>query len=87
MIVSAPILKHVSHRVSIIRVSVFTYGDLEDQLLATVLGLKSVENGRELLTLELDCARTLAACSSHRAQAVAAARRRAERTYRRRRHR
>ena len=38
---------------------VFTYSDLEDKLLAVVGGLKGVENGRELLTLELDCARTL----------------------------
>ena len=38
---------------------VFTYSDLEHELLAVVGGLKGVENGRELLTLELDCARTL----------------------------
>ena len=34
---------------------VFTYSDLEDKLLAVVGGLKGVENGRQLLTLELDC--------------------------------
>lgn len=31
------------------------YGDLEDELLATVLGGNGVENGRQLLTIELDC--------------------------------
>jgi hypothetical protein len=31
------------------------YGDLEDELLATVLGGNGVENGRQLLTVELDC--------------------------------
>jgi hypothetical protein len=31
------------------------YGDLEDELLATVLGVQGVENGRQLLTVELDC--------------------------------
>jgi len=66
---------------------VFTYSDLEHELLAVVGGLKGVENGRELLTLELDCARTLVGCVSwHRAPAVAAARRRWRWTYRRRRH-
>ena len=34
-----------------------TYSDLKDQLLAIVLGLNGVENGRELVTLELDCTR------------------------------
>lgn len=29
-----------------------TYSDLEDQLLAIVVGLDGVENGRELVTLE-----------------------------------
>ena len=43
---------------------VFTYSDLEHELLAVVGGLKGVENGRELLTLELDCARTLVGCVS-----------------------
>lgn len=66
---------------------VFTYSDLEHELLAVVGGLKGVENGRELLTLELDCARTLVGGVSHRAPAVAAARRRGRWTYRRRRHR
>lgn len=65
---------------------VSTYSDLEHQLLATVCGLKSVENGRELLAIELDCARTLAGCFSHRAVVAAAARRRVGWTYRRRRH-
>lgn len=32
-----------------------TYRDLEDELLAIVLGLKGVENGRELVGIELDC--------------------------------
>jgi len=31
-----------------------TYRDLEDELLAIVGGLKGVENGRELLGVELD---------------------------------
>jgi hypothetical protein len=65
---------------------VSTYSDLEHKLLAVVGGLKSVENGRELLALELDCARTLAGCVSHRAEVVAAARRSGGWTYRRRRH-
>lgn len=30
------------------------YRNLEDELLAIVLGLKGVQNGRELLSLELD---------------------------------
>ena len=29
-----------------------TYGDLEDELLAVVLGLESVENGRKLGAIE-----------------------------------
>jgi hypothetical protein len=67
---------------------VFTYSDLEHELLAVVGGLKGVENGRELLTLELDCARTLVGCVSLIAlRAAVAARRRGRRTYRRRRHR
>ena len=33
------------------------YGDLENELLATVLGGNGVENGRELLAIELDCKR------------------------------
>jgi hypothetical protein len=33
----------------------YTYGNLEDKLLAIVLSLKRVENGRELSTIELDC--------------------------------
>jgi len=49
-----------SSAISIIGLLVFTYSDLEHELLAVVGGLKGVENGRELLTLELDCARTLA---------------------------
>jgi len=65
---------------------VFTYSDLEHELLAVVGGLKGVENGRELLTLKLDCARTLAGCFSHRAEVVVAARRKRRWTYRRRRH-
>lgn len=32
-----------------------TYGNLEHKLLAVVLGLNGVENGRELVTLELHC--------------------------------
>lgn len=32
-----------------------TYGNLEGELLATILGLKSVENSWELLGIELDC--------------------------------
>lgn len=31
------------------------YRDLKHELLAIVLGLKGVENGRELLGVELDC--------------------------------
>jgi len=31
------------------------YGDLENELLATVLGGNGVENGGQLLTVELDC--------------------------------
>lgn len=33
-----------------------TYGDLEDQLLAIVLGDQGVQDSRELLALKLDCA-------------------------------
>ena len=32
-----------------------TYGDLKDELLAIVLSLERVENGRELSAIELDC--------------------------------
>jgi hypothetical protein len=32
-----------------------TYRNLEDQLLAVVLGLNGVENGGKLLTIELHC--------------------------------
>lgn len=32
-----------------------TYRNLKDELLATVLGLNGVENGRELVTVELHC--------------------------------
>jgi hypothetical protein len=32
-----------------------TYRDLKDELLAVVLGLNGVENGRELVTVELHC--------------------------------
>jgi hypothetical protein len=38
------------------------YRDLEDELLAIVDGLKGVENGGELLGIELDCRRLSAAC-------------------------
>ena len=31
------------------------YGDLENELLATVLGGQGVQNGGQLLTVELDC--------------------------------
>lgn len=34
---------------------VYTYSNLKDKLLAIVLGLNGVENGRELLTLEFHC--------------------------------
>jgi hypothetical protein len=34
-----------------------TYSNLQDELLAVVGGLNSVENGRELVTLELHCSR------------------------------
>jgi hypothetical protein len=30
------------------------YRDLKDELLATVIGLKGVENGRKLIGIELD---------------------------------
>jgi len=43
-------------------------GDLEDELLAVVLGLQGVQNGRDLLGVKLDCAQTLAGCFSLRAQ-------------------
>lgn len=33
------------------------YRDLEHELLAIVVGLKGVENGRELVGVELDCRR------------------------------
>jgi len=33
------------------------YRDLKDELLAIVVGLKGVENGRELVGIELDCRR------------------------------
>lgn len=32
-----------------------TYRDLKDELLAVVLGLNGVENGREVVTVELHC--------------------------------
>lgn len=32
-----------------------TYSDLKDKLLAVVLGLNGVQNGGQLITLELDC--------------------------------
>src|SRR6478752_6611984 len=32
-----------------------TYGNLKDELLAIVLSLERVENGRELSAIELDC--------------------------------
>lgn len=38
-----------------VEVRVLAYRDLEDKLVATVLGLKGVENGGELLGVELDC--------------------------------
>jgi hypothetical protein len=63
MTVSAPVLHRSFLRISIIGFMGSTYSDLKDQLLAVVGGLKSVENGRELLTLELDCARALAGVS------------------------
>jgi hypothetical protein len=47
---------------------VFTYGDLEDELLAVVGGLQGVQNGRDLLGVKLDCAQTLVGCFSLRAQ-------------------
>jgi hypothetical protein len=64
---SAPIPnKHPS--ISIIGYRVFTYGDLENELLAVVLGLQGVQNGRDLLGVKLDCAQTLVGCFSLRAQ-------------------
>ena len=64
---SAPILNTCSS-ISIIGCRVFTYGDLEDELLAVVLGLQGVQNGRDLLGVKLDCAQTLVGCFSLRAQ-------------------
>lgn len=32
-----------------------TYSDLKDKLLSVVLGLNGIENGGQLVTLELDC--------------------------------
>lgn len=34
-----------------------TYRNLQDELLATVLGLNGVQNGGKLLAVELDCSR------------------------------
>jgi hypothetical protein len=56
------------HPFSIIGYRVFTYGDLENELLAVVLGLQGVQNGRDLLGVKLDCAQTLVGCFSLRAQ-------------------
>lgn len=38
------------------------YSDLEDELLATVGGLESVQNFRQLLAVELDCYHILVCC-------------------------
>jgi hypothetical protein len=43
---------------------VTTYGDLEHELLAIVGSLKSVENGRELLGVELDIDDGTCLCSA-----------------------
>lgn len=34
---------------------VLAYRDLEDELVATILGLEGIENGRQLIRVELDC--------------------------------
>lgn len=47
--------ERVVERMSRLDQSEGTYGNLEHKLLAVVLGLNGVENGRELLALELHC--------------------------------
>ena len=56
---SAPVL-NTYPSISIIGCRISTYSDLEDELLAVVLGLQGVQNGRDLLSVKLDCAQTLA---------------------------
>ena len=50
--------ERVSHRNLVLSIGFFisnTYSNLENELLAVVLGLNGVENGGKLLTLELHC--------------------------------